>query len=308
VACPAAVAPDDSVLKKLWQFIEYLLAQAALALISALPVRGTLALADALGWLGFHLLPGRARIAVNNLLAAQVAPDKRAARHLGCRCFQSFTRLIAETVLGRKRLHAGNWREFVTFEGSPEALALLHQPKQGAIIASAHLGNWEIAARAVSMIHPVSVIYRPLNNPWLERELHGERGGENLRLISKYKASPLRFVKLLAAGEWLALMIDQHIHQAGERVRVNFFGRPCWTTRSVAMMHLTTRMPVVTALAVREGPMKFKVYLHGPVAWTRTGDREKDVLAITQSLTDQIEKVARQYPEQYLWGHRRWRE
>lgn len=295
-------------MKKLWQFIEYLLAKAALALMTVAPVRFTLAFADFAGWLIFHLLPRRARIAVDNLLAARVASDRRAARQIGCRCFQSFARLIAESVVARKQINPKNWENFVSFEASPEGLALLHNPKQGAIIASAHLGNWEVAARAVSMIRPVSVIYRPLNNPWLERELHGGRGGDQLHLISKYKASPMRFVKLLAAGDWLALMIDQHIHEAGERVCVNFFGRPCWTTRSVAMMHLTTRMPIFVALAARTGPMKFKVHLQGPIQWQRSGNREQDVLAITQSLTDEIEKVARKYPEQYLWGHRRWRE
>lgn len=295
-------------MKKLWHFVEYLLAKVALGVIAVAPVGFTLAFADAIGSLVFNVLPSRARIAIDNILAAGVAPDEAPAKKLGRRCFQSFTRMVAESVIARRVINSSNWKEFVTLEASPEAIAMLIDPKQGAVVASGHLGNWEVAARAVSMIRPVSVIYRPFNNPYLDRDINGDRGGGNLHLISKYKASPMRFVKLLANGDWLALMIDQHISEQSERVRVNFFGRPCWTTRSVAMMHLTTRMPLFVALAARTGKMKFTVHISGPIQWPRSGNREQDVLGITQSLTDEIEKVARRYPEQYLWGHRRWKD
>lgn len=295
-------------MKKLWHLIEYALAKLALGLMAILPTALTLAFADVVGSMVFFLLPSRARIATDNIRAAGITNDEASARRLGRRCFQSFTRMVAESVVARERVTPHNWEQFVTLEASTEALAMLRDRKQGAVVASGHLGNWEVAARAVSMIRPVSVIYRPFNNPYLDREINGDRGGGNLHLISKYKASPLRFMKLLAEGDWLALMIDQHISEQNERVRVSFFDRPCWTTRSVAMMHLTTRLPLFVALAVRTGPMQFTVHLAGPIQWPRSGDRERDVLGITQSLTDEIERVARRYPEQYLWGHRRWKD
>lgn len=295
-------------MKKVWHLIEYVLAKVALGIIAVAPVGLTLAFADAIGSLVFTVLPSRARIAVDNIRAAGLASDEPTARQMGRRCFQSFTRMVAESVIARRAIDAANWKDFVTLEASPEAIAMLNDPKQGAVVASGHLGNWEVAARAVSMIRPVSVIYRPFNNPYLDHDINGDRGGGNLHLISKYKASPMRFVKLLAEGDWLALMIDQHISEENERVRVNFFGRPCWTTRSVAMMHLTTRMPLFVALAARTGRMKFTVHISGPIQWKRSGNREQDVLGITQSLTAEIEKIARRYPDQYLWGHRRWKD
>ena len=103
-------------------------------------------------------------------------------------------------------------------------------------------------------------------------------------------------------------MIDQHISEVGERVRVKFFGRPCWSTRSVAMMHMTVRKPLLVACAVRTGRMKFKLIVTGPIQFERSGDREQDVLSITQSITDMIEAAARRHPEQYLWGHNRWQD
>jgi KDO2-lipid IV(A) lauroyltransferase len=86
-----------------------------------------------------------------------------------------------------------------------------------------------------------------------------------------------------------------------------FFGRQAWATKSVAMLHLTTRAPVLVACAVRIRPLRYAVHIRGPVTCERTGDREKDAAALTQALTSEIEAVVRRYPEQYMWGHRRWR-
>jgi KDO2-lipid IV(A) lauroyltransferase len=216
--------------------------------------------------------------------------------------------MVAEAVLARYRINKKNWQDFVTIEASEEANAILHAEKQSAIVASGHLGNWDVAARAVSMVTPVNVIYRPFNNPYLERDMNAERGGEQLHLISKYKANPMRFMKILADGEKLALMIDQHISEVAERVRVSFFGRPCWSTRSVAMMAMTVRKPLLVACAIRTGRMKFKLIVTGPIKFERSGNRETDVLNITQSITDMIEAAATEYPEQYLWGHNRWQD
>lgn len=279
-----------------------------LGIIGIVPASWTLAISDAIGSLVFLILPKRSKIAMDNIIAARVVSDRDEARRLGRRCFQSFTRMIAESVLARHQITPENWKTFVTIEASDETLKLLHSETQSAIVASGHIGNWDVAARAVSMITPVNVIYRPFNNPYLERDLNGKRGGEQLHLISKYKASPMRFMKILADGEKLALMIDQHISEVSERVRVNFFGRPCWSTRSVAMMHMTVRKPLLVACAVRTGRMKFKLIVSGPIKFERSGDREKDVLTITQNVTNLIEDAARKYPEQYLWGHRRWQD
>jgi KDO2-lipid IV(A) lauroyltransferase len=152
------------------------------------------------------------------------------------------------------------------------------------------------------------VIYRPFNNPYLNRALHQGRSGERLRLVSRLDRDPMRFLHALAAGEIVALMIDQHAGGPAARTAVNFFGRPAWTTKTVAMLHLTTRAPLLGAFTIRTGPLRYEVHTVGPVRWKRTGDRDADAQGITQALTDEIEKIARRHPEQYMWGHRRWKE
>ena len=247
----------------------------------------------------------RRRLAIDNILRAGVRSDVRGARQLALASFRAFALMVGESIVLRSRLTADRWPRHVQFDLSPEVEALLHKPGVGLLVTSAHIGNWEVAARAASLIKPVCAVYRPFNSPWLDRAALGVRSGENLRLVSRREPDSMRFIRSLAGGEIVALMIDQHASKG--RVEVEFFGRPAWTTKAPAMLHLTTRAPLLVAWAIRTGPLRYVVQAVGPVEVSRTGDRDKDARALTQALTDVVERVARQYPEQYLWGHRRWK-
>jgi KDO2-lipid IV(A) lauroyltransferase len=264
-----------------------------------------LGLADAAARLAFLLWRRRRHIAVDNILRAGVSSTAPGARAIALTAFQTFAVMVVETVLLRRRLTRENWGEYVEVHGSPEVERLLRVPGQGLIVASAHLGNWEVAAQAASMLKPICAIYRPFTNPHLDRAVRATRETDGLRLVSRLTDTPLRFVRALADGEIVALMVDQHAVRG--RVAVQFFGRPAWATKSVAMLHLTTRAPLLVACAIRVRPLRYALHVVGPLTCARTGDREKDALALTQALTSVIEAVVRRYPEQYMWGHRRWR-
>jgi KDO2-lipid IV(A) lauroyltransferase len=292
-------------LLKIWYRAEAAAAQALLFCLARTPLPLVLGLASLTARVVFIVAPGRRRVAMENLRLAGICRDTASARRLAWESFRSFAFLVVESVVARRRLTAANWQEHVRWRTSDEVNALLRAPNVGVLVASAHVGNWEVAARAVSQVKPVCVVYRPFNNPYLNRVVHAGRSGEKLRLVSRLDSHPMRFVQALAAGEIVALMIDQHVSDG--RVSVDFFGRPAWTTKAVAMLHLTTKVPLLAAFAIRTGPLKYEVHLAGPIRHPRTGDREQDVLEITQALTREIEKIARAFPEQYMWGHRRWK-
>ena len=266
---------------------------------------GLIAAAEVGARAAFLIWRPRRRLAIDNILRAGVRSDARGARRLALASFRAFALMVAESIVLRGRLTDDRWSRHVQFDLSPEQEALLRTPGVGLLVASAHIGNWEVAARAASLIKPVCAVYRPFNSSWLDRAALGLRSGENLRLVSRREHDSMRFIRTLADGEIVALMIDQHASKG--RVEVEFFGRPAWTTRAPAMLHLTTRAPLLVAWAIRTGPLRYVVQAVGPVQVSRTGDREKDARALTQALTDVVERIARQYPEQYLWGHRRWK-
>jgi len=292
-------------LLKLWHLTEFAAAQALIFFLGVAPLALVLGFAGFVARVAFFAWRSRRRVAIDNLLRAGLCADEPSARRMALASFRNFTLMVVESIVARRRIHARNWREFVELKLSPEADRLLRDPGQGLLVASAHLGNWEVAARVVSMIKPMCVVYRPFNNPWLERAAHKARSGEQLTLVSRLDHEPMRFIQALGRGEVVVLMIDQHAAKA--RVSVEFFGRPAWTTKSVAMLHLTTRAPLLVACTIRTGPLRYEIHAIGPIEAPRTGDREEDAHAVTQAMTAEIEKYARRFPEQYMWGHRRWK-
>jgi len=294
-----------SPLRRTWYRIEATVALGVSRAVAGAPLAIVLWAARLIAGVTYLLWRRRGRIATENILLAGVRADAAQARALARTSFVAFATMVAESIVARRRLTLDNWHEHVQLSVSKQLEVLLRQPGQGLIVASAHLGNWEVAARAISMIKPVVVAYRPFNNPYLDQAAREARQGAHLRFLSRLEAHPMGFMRALAAGDVVALMIDQHATRG--RVAVRFFDRPAWATKSVAMLSLTTRMPLVVAFAVRTGPMQYEIHATGPMECPRTGDREKDVLTITQAITDEVEKAVRHHPEQYLWGHRRWR-
>lgn len=293
-------------LRKLWHLVEYGVLRAVLTLIGLLPLSVLICCADAVAFVAYFAMVRRRRISIDNILNAGVASTPAEARRIARASFRSFLRMVLETVSARRRITPETWHKHIRFVTSPEGDRLFHQEKStGILIASAHIGNWEVVARTLSMIRPMVGVYRPFNNPYLDRYTAGGRAGDHLRLVSKFDVKVLSFARALAGGDVIALMIDQH--QSSGRVRIDFFGRPAWTTKSVALLHLLTGAPILVTLCARTGPLQYEVIARGPFRFPRTGDREHDSTTIMQALTREVEEFVRKHPEQYMWGHRRWR-
>ena len=112
--------------------------------------------------------------------------------------------------------------------------------------------------------------------------------------------------QLLEKGEILGILADLNV-QEREGIFVNFFGVPASTTTSIAKLALKTNAVVLPAFAVwNEEKQKYVVHLEPPVEYEHTGDAKKDIENLTQDITKWVEKYVREYPEQWLWIHKRW--
>ena len=119
-----------------------------------------------------------------------------------------------------------------------------------------------------------------------------EVAGQALKAISEKKA--------------VAIVIDQNV-RAGARVFLEFFGRPASTTPTLALLALKTGAPIVPVFSF-PGPRGSYRIVYGPeVVFQPTGDRDRDVRALTERCTRIIEDQIRARPEFWLWLHERWK-
>ncbi len=285
---------------------EYVLARMAVGAVDAIPPRISLALARCFGTLGFLVLPGRRRIAVDNLLRTGVATHRAEAVRIARASFQHFARLTVEALVASRRITPENLGEHAEIE-LPEATArLLDDPNQGILMVTGHLGNWEVVGHIISFRKPLVAVARRMDNPLVNRFMERRNSRRNIEIIAKHAEDRHSLLRALRNGRSLGLIMDQHAASHG--VDIPFFGLPARTVTSPARLHLATRCPIICGYGVRIAPLKYKLMYSEPLSFDLCGNREEDVRTILTELNRRLEVFIRRYPEQYLWSHRRWRD
>ncbi len=172
------------------------------------------------------------------------------------------------------------------------------------IFFSGHLGNWELTY-PIAHKHgvPVTLIFREANNPYVDEMIRALRKSQSHDLIPKGPKGAFRLVRALKKKESLAMLIDQKMNDG---IEVPFFGRPAMTAPALAEFALRYDLPLIPARVVRKGGAHFHAKVYPPLEVERTGDREKDVLAIMTAVNLVVESWVREYPEQWFRVHRRW--
>jgi len=176
---------------------------------------------------------------------------------------------------------------------------------KGVIFLGCHLGAFELQVTNMAMrgFNP-NVIGTPLKDKrlndllWKYRNMHGaiaiERGRENFRMI-----------KILKSGGSVALLIDQDTKVKSRFV--NFFGMPASTPVGATIFALKTGAAIVPSYIYLGGDGKQHMHIMPEIPMKITGDDEVDVVFNTQVMTNLIEDVIRQHPEQWVWMHERWK-
>lgn len=285
--------------------LEYAAVKSALTLADLLPAACGPSLAAFFGDLVFYCNPKRRQVAENNLLSTGMAGTPREAARLARASFRHFALLTLESIKAQRILTPANLERHVTLHIPPDTLALMTRADQGLLAAGGHFGNWEILARVFSFIKPVVAIAQPAKNPLVNRLMALRSPDSRFRTIPKHDGDMMRLMAALKEGSALAVMIDQYALK--KPIVVDFLGRPACSHRSIALLHLVTRVPIIYAVCSRTGLMKFDITLSGPLSFKPSGNKEQDVHDIVKALNERLEQDIRSAPEQYMWGHKRWR-
>jgi KDO2-lipid IV(A) lauroyltransferase len=243
-------------------------------------------------------------VALQNLhIAFGQEKSERERKAIAKRTFQNFGMMAIEFF----RIPGMNTEDFkkkVSFEGLDEALKLLEK-KKGGLLLIGHFGNWELMALMSKVIgNPILVIAKPINQKGVDRWITEIRKVTGLELIPPENATQ-KVVQALSQNRLVGILIDQRAKRS-RGVWADFFGRKAPTTPGLAVMAMRSGAPVVPVFIVRDGFQKHRLLIKEPIELVETGDMKKDVEANTQLFTHTLESMIRQYPDQWLWVHRRW--
>ena len=223
-------------------------------------------------WLGlricdlFYFLNRRGRAAVRENL--RIVFDHQGivpSGHLldGCarKTFQYFGKYLADFIRYRKLSPAGI-RERVSVQGGEHLEALRNAPR-GAIVLTAHFGNWELGGDFIaSMGIPLLAVVRPVPSPALERIFDYFREQRGLHVIPLAKAG-VGVAKALKRGETVALVGDRDFTGNGRPWK--FFGRETSLPRGAAWFAHRLGAPIFVGFVTRAPDDTFLLRLHPPI-------------------------------------------
>ena len=178
------------------------------------------------------------------------------------------------------------------------------EENKGAMLLTAHFGNWEALLRLMS-VHklPSAVIYRPANNPYVDTLITNMRAKTGIEAVAKGRAGARPLIQACKDGKYIGILNDQRLREGQP---LTLFGKEAYTSTGFAELAVKFNRPMVPFFCRRVGFGKFDIEILPPLPMPE-GTTEEKVLLLTQAYNDVLEAQVRRSPEQWMWQHSRFK-
>ena len=164
----------------------------------------------------------------------------------------------------------------------------------GTLVATAHLGHWELMAAALVQrgfpVHAIAAESKSVLHRWLE----GERRRFGVRTLS-CGGGARATLGHLRAGIPVAVFVD--LVSRGKRRECQFLGRPAHASLTYERLRRLSNAPGLLVWNTRGGDGRYHIRAR----------KIPDGVASGPWLDRQLEVLVGQVPEQWVWLHDRWR-
>lgn len=182
----------------------------------------------------------------------------------------------------------------------------LAQDGKPALTFAAHTGNWELPAVAAAA-HGIetAVLYRTPSVSDVAQAVNAIRRINMGTLVPSSPQAVFILMRALEQGKHVGMLVDQYFTRG---VPVTFFGRRCKANPTLARLARHIDCPIHGIRTIRLPGHRFRVEITPEIAPARDSEGKIDVAGTMQIITSVVEGWVREYPEQWLWLHRRWRD
>lgn len=298
------------------QFAAYLAVRLLAMLFDVFPIEVNLRTARLLGWVWFHM-PGwipmlgrafarhRTRAADHIRFAYGDALAEPEVRRIARESMQNLAMMAVEVLQTPRIVTLWTWSRHITLvDLAPAARILLRH--RGCIMVTPHYGSFELLGYTLALVgFPIVALMRPFDNEYLTNYLLDRRKRSGIRLLFK-KGAMAHAEDVIRDGDALCFIADQDAGRKG--VFVDFFGRKASTYKSIGLLAMAHRVPIIVGCARRIGRrFRYEICVNRIIEPQEWDGRDDELRWITQEFSTAMEQLIRAAPEQYLWIHRRWK-
>lgn len=257
-----------------------------------------------LTYIFYYLIPIRKKVAEENLTRAFPEFDQEKIKNIVFNCYRNFIISLIE-ILYMPAMDKESLINFLPAHNS-DIIKKKYEEGNGVILLSAHFGNWEYIAASVSarLNIPFHVVVKPQRNPYVNNWMNSIRT-KWVNKIIPLGISIRQVYKELKNRNIVAMVADQRGPSDG--IRIKFFNINTAVYAGPAILAIKTGAPIIYGLTVRQPDYSYKIILEEINLENLPLVEEDKIIEITQRHSSFLEKFIKQYPEQWLWMHKRWK-
>ena len=268
--------------------------------ISAMPARMGYFVARKLTAFHYYSFPSRRAAVLSNVrhvLTNSPSPrfkelgEKQIARLI----FRSFNEFLFEFFKIPSFDKEGMERAFL-FEGVKNVDSALARGN-GVIIATAHIGNWEMGGAALALLgYKLHIVAGIQFSGSLSEHVKDVKRRLNIDVVSPEEGYRTLF-RALKDNELVVLLVDGDVFANG--LELDFFSRPARIPSGAATLALKTGAAIVPGYVKREGPLHFRLRLDEPVLPVSTGNKARDVEELSRKVLSRVESYIEENLDQW---------
>ncbi len=285
---------------------QYVALRTAVSILHSFSVESTLSTAAGMGSLFCRYHRRHLQRAIDNLTLSFPEWPAERIEQVALRSIQNMFQIVmVDAVVMPRLVTKSSWHRCLRVSHLQNTMERLIR-NQPTIFITGHIGNWELLGYSLAVLgYPLYALARPLDNPLINDWVMAIREARGMRIITKWGAIPA-LQQVLRTGGRAAFIADQNAGVQG--LFVPFFGRLASSYKSIGLLAMRYRVPIVAGFARRVGG-RFDYEIHAgdviqPEDWE---DHPDPLFYITARYNHAMEQAIRGAPEQYLWAHRRWK-
>jgi len=283
----------------------YLLYRLGVFLALALPVKTSYGMSACLADIFYSISRADREAVLDNLkviTGGTVSADE--LRSMSRKVFKNFAKYLVDffrfSKIGEE--YVKNSVELEGFENVDRALVR----GKGAIMLSAHIGNWELGGHALSLLRqPMGAVVLTHQNKKINDFFTRQRTHGNLKPI-EVGAGLRACYRLLKDNGLLALLGDRDFSKKG--LYIDFFGRQTLIPKGPAVLSYRTGAAVVPCFMIRQKDDTFTFFFEEPILPDQSADEAAAIGALAKRYTDSIERCVRKYPDQWFVFRKMWND
>ncbi len=283
---------------------EYILLRGLLGIVNLLPLRAGLAIGWLIGAFFFRVLRFRRDKALSRL--SEVFGNRFTEKERQRIAWHSFRNICfnAIEVARFKKLRPEKLRKMPLYQ-QMEHVQELHKEKGPLILATAHMGNWDLAGVACKLDDmPIFSIARRQKNPMTDDLLNQMRNATGMDVVLNDSRILQHVVKRLKKGEVLAILPD--VRSNTKALSLDFLGGQANLGPGTALFAQMAKCPVVPVVLTRRGWTEHHCTVFDPILPNPDVDKNADRERIMRELMSIFDAEIQANPEQYFWFNKRW--